>query len=98
MTTTPPDRGDDPHRKIDFLSEMGMSPEEQAEITSRAGKPLQSFTWGRNTFNNVPCRDCSGSLREHDETCIHHPKHTAIRAVEDPSKGFENLHTDEDKK
>jgi hypothetical protein len=106
MAEAPRDRANDPSRipddlsNLDFLASSGFTPEEQAGVSSRAGKPVPTLTWGPNRFDTVPCRDCSGSLRVHDETCIRHPRRNAITAVEDPKAqdaNFKNLYTEEQK-
>jgi hypothetical protein len=97
----PEDRAGNPSRKPDdFLASLGMSEEEQSGIVQRAQKKVPSYTWGPNQFDRTPCRDCSGSLRVHDDTCPNNKP--SITAVTDPEtdqaneeKRFSDLYTDE---
>ena len=104
MAESPKDRADDSSRvpdslsPFDFLAAHGLTPEDQSGISNKAGRPVPTFTWPENHFDRTPCADCSGSQRVHDDTCIKHPKRRAIEAVEDLNRGFDDLHTEDDKK
>jgi hypothetical protein len=98
---TPKDRANDPNRKPDdFLAALGLSEEDQAGMLKKAENKMWTPTWGPNLFDITPCRDCTGSLRYHDDTC---PRlRDVIHAVTDPEtdkaneeRRFTDLYTDE---
>lgn len=97
----PEDRAGNPSRKPNnFLAALGLSEEEQAGIANRAHKKMPFFTWGANQFDRTPCRDCSGNLRVHDDTCPNNKP--SITAVTDPEtdqaneeERFSDLYTED---
>jgi hypothetical protein len=84
MTTSPEDRSKNSNRSPeDFLAEHGLGPIEQHAATmhaaAEASAPENMVGYYptykvKNSFLNVPCRDCAGTLSEHSDTCYKRSK------------------------
>jgi hypothetical protein len=69
-----------PRNNKDFLAAAGFTPEQQHGATMRAAaeatKPENMVGYypyykvSRSIFADIPCRDCSGTLETHSDTCV----------------------------